>query len=93
MEDLGLTGFQAFSWDNRGHGRSPGERGHADSYYHLVRDLDAFVRFVCERFDIPMENIAVVANSVGAVTASTWVHDFAPRIRALVLAAPALRIQ
>jgi alpha-beta hydrolase superfamily lysophospholipase/SAM-dependent methyltransferase len=93
VEDLGLTDFRAFSWDNRGHGRSPGERGHAESYYHLVRDLDAFVRFVCAHYGIPMENIAVVANSVGAVTASTWVHDFAPRIRALVLAAPAFRIR
>jgi alpha-beta hydrolase superfamily lysophospholipase/SAM-dependent methyltransferase len=93
VEELGLTDFRAFSWDNRGHGRSPGERGHAESYYHLVRDLDAFVRFVCAHYGIPMENIAVVANSVGAVTASTWVHDFAPRIRALVLAAPAFRIR
>ena len=93
VEDLGMTDFRAFSWDNRGHGRSPGERGHADSYYHLVRDLDAFARHVCDHYGIPMENIAVVANSVGAVTAATWVHDFAPRIRALVLAAPAFRIR
>ncbi len=93
IEDLGLTDFRAFSWDNRGHGHSPGERGHADSYYHMVRDLDAFVRFISDKYRIPISNIAVVANSVGAVTASTWVHDFAPRIRALVLAAPAFRIR
>lgn len=93
VEDLGLTDFWAFSWDNRGHGHSPGRRGHADSYSHLVKDLDTFVRFVSERYEIPMENIAVVANSVGAVTAATWVHDYAPRIRAMVLAAPAFRIR
>ncbi len=93
IEDLGLTDFRAFSWDNRGHGHSPGERGHADSYYHMVRDLDAFVHFISDKYRIPISNIAVVANSVGAVTASTWVHDFAPRIRALVLAAPAFRIR
>lgn len=93
VEGLGLTDFWAFSWDNRGHGHSPGERGHAGDYYHLVKDLNAFVNFVCERYRIPMENIAVVANSVGAVTASAWAHDFAPRIRALVLAAPAFRIR
>jgi alpha-beta hydrolase superfamily lysophospholipase len=93
VEDLGMSDFRVFSWDNRGHGRSPGERGHADSYYHLVRDLDAFARYVSDHYGIPMENIAVVANSVGAVTAATWVHDYAPRIRALVLAAPAFRIR
>jgi alpha-beta hydrolase superfamily lysophospholipase len=93
VKDLGLTDFWAFSWDNRGHGRSPGERGHADSFYHLVRDLDVFVHYISDHYRIPVSNIAVVANSVGAVTASTWVHDFAPRIRALVLAAPAFRIR
>jgi ubiquinone/menaquinone biosynthesis C-methylase UbiE len=37
--------------------------------------------------------MVLVANSVGAVTAAAWVHDFAPRIRAMVLAAPAFRIR
>ena len=41
IQDLGLTDCWAFSWDNRGHGRSPGERGYAPSYQHLVKDLDA----------------------------------------------------
>jgi len=27
VEDLELTDFWAFSWDNRGHGKSPGTRG------------------------------------------------------------------
>jgi len=93
VRDLGLEDFWAFSWDGRGHGRSPGERGHAESYYHLVRDLDAFVRYVSGKYGVPVENMAVVANSVGGVTASAWVHDYAPRIRAMVLAAPAFRIK
>src|SRR5437870_8894039 len=33
-----------FAWDARGHGRSPGERGYAESFATLVRDLDAFVK-------------------------------------------------
>jgi len=93
VEDLELTDFWAFSWDNRGHGKSPGTRGHANSYYDLVKDLNSFAHYISENHAIKMENIVVVANSVGAVTASTWVHDFAPRIRAMVLAAPAFRIK
>ena len=93
IEDLALSDFWAFSWDCRGHGHSPGERGYAKSYYHFVKDLDAFIQYVTEKYSIPVENIAIVANSVGAVTASTWVHDYAPRIRAMVLAAPAFRIR
>lgn len=93
LDTLDMPDFWAFSWDNRGHGKSPGDRGHAPSYSTLVRDLDAFVRHVCQKHGIPMENVAIVANSVGAVTAAAWVHDYAPRIRCMVLAAPALRIK
>ncbi|MGZ3742828.1 MAG: class I SAM-dependent methyltransferase family protein, partial [Pseudobdellovibrionaceae bacterium] len=39
------------------------------------------------------ENISLVANSVGAVVATAWVHDYAPRIRSMVLAAPAFRVK
>ncbi|MEX0332712.1 MAG: bifunctional alpha/beta hydrolase/class I SAM-dependent methyltransferase [Puniceicoccaceae bacterium] len=93
VKELDLPEFKAFCFDVRGHGHSPGERGYAESYYAMVKDLDAFARHVSEKHGIPMENFAILANSVGAVTASTWVHDFAPRIRAMVLAAPALRIR
>ena len=93
VEDFGMTDFGAFSWDMRGHGHSPGPRGHTDNFYDHVRDLDAFVTYVSAEYNIPVENIVLVANSVGAVTASAWVHDFAPRIRAMVLAAPAFRIR
>ena len=77
----------------RGHGHSPGPRGYTKDYYDHVRDLDAFVKFVSREYGIPIENMVLVANSVGAVTAAAWVHDFAPRIRAMVLAAPAFRIR
>jgi alpha-beta hydrolase superfamily lysophospholipase/SAM-dependent methyltransferase len=93
VKDFGLDDFQAFSWDIRGHGQSPGERGHTENFYDHVQDLDAFVKYISLNYGIPVENMAVVANSVGAVTASAWVHDYAPRIRALVLAAPAFKIR
>lgn len=93
VQDLNLTDFWAFSWDCRGHGNSPGDRGYAESYYDIVKDLDSFVKYLSENYNIPIENIIIVANSIGAVTASAWVHDYAPRIRAMVLAAPAFRIK
>ncbi|HNK54904.1 MAG TPA: class I SAM-dependent methyltransferase family protein, partial [Leptospiraceae bacterium] len=54
---------------------------------------DSFARFVCSEEKLEMSNIVVVANSVGAVICSTWVHDYAPGIRAMILAAPAFRIK
>jgi len=93
VEELDQQDVWVFSWDCRGHGLSPGERGYASSYYDLVKDLDAFVKFISAQHGIPAENMVILANSVGAVTASTWVHDYAPRIRGMVLVAPAFRIR
>ena len=93
VEEFGMTDYGAFAWDMRGHGHSPGTRGHTDNFYDHVRDLEAFVRYISAKYNIPVENMVLVANSVGAVTAAAWVHDFAPRIRAMVLAAPAFRIR
>ncbi len=92
-EELGLDDFAFYAWDARGHGRSPGERGHSPSFAHSVRDLDCFVRHISETDGFAMEDIAVVAQSVGAVLAATWVHDYAPHIRALVLASPAFDVK
>ena len=82
IERVNLPDCWCFAWDARGHGRSPGERGYAESFGRLVADADEFVRHVATEFDIRPEQMAVVAQSVGAVVAATWVHDFAPSIRA-----------
>lgn len=92
-DELALPGFDLFAWDARGHGRSPGPRGHAPSFAALVRDLDAFVAHIGATHGFAVEDTAVVAQSVGAVVAATWVHDYAPKIRALVLASPAFRVR
>jgi len=93
VEALGLDDFHVFAWDARGHGRSPGERGYAESFSTMVADLDAFVRFLSLSYDVPIENMVVLGHSVAAVMVSAWVHDYAPPIRAMVLATPALRIK
>jgi alpha-beta hydrolase superfamily lysophospholipase len=82
-----------FACDARGHGRSPGERGYAPSFATFVRDADAFVRFISQKHDIALKDIAVIGHSVGACIAAAWVHDYASPIRAMVLATPALRIK
>ncbi len=82
----------AFAWDARGHGHSPGERGDAPNFQTMVSDLEAFVRHIQRVHHIRPENIVIVANSVGAVIAATWLHDYAPRVRGVVMAAAAFEI-
>lgn len=93
VDELNMPDFAFFAWDARGLGRSPGERGYAENFGTLVKDVDAFIRFVSSDYHIKTENIAVIAQSVGAVVVSTWVHDYAPKIRCMVLASPAFKVK
>ena len=93
VDALGLEDTVVFAWDARGHGRSPGERGSAENITVMIKDAEAFARHLVAASGIPLENMVVMAHSVGAVIASAWVHDFAPPVRGLILAAPAFRVK
>ena len=93
VDELGLDDCDFFAWDARGNGRSPGERGDAPGFEALVRDLDRFVAHIGDAHGIAVEDTALIAQSVGAVVAATWAHDYAPRLRALVLASPAFKVK
>ena len=93
VEMLGLEDVAIFAWDARGHGRSPGPPGSAENLTAIVKDVDAFVRHVSGQYAVPVENMIVMAHSVGAVSVAAWVHDYAPMIRAMILATPAFRVR
>ncbi|MDR1076588.1 MAG: bifunctional alpha/beta hydrolase/class I SAM-dependent methyltransferase [Xanthomonadaceae bacterium] len=93
VDELELPDCEFFAWDARGNGRSPGERGDAPGFDALVRDLDCFIAHIRDHHGIAIEDIAVVAQSVGAVIAAAWVHDYAPSLRALALASPAFKVK
>ncbi len=90
---LGLEDVAVFAWDQRGHGRSPGARGSAPDVATVVHDVEEWVRHLVEIHGIEVRDTVVLAHSLGAVLATAWVHDYAPPIRGLVLAAPAFRVR
>lgn len=93
VEELNLPEFQFFAWDARGNGQSPGERGDAPSFAWIVRDAEYFFQHIKTEYQLASEDIAVIGQSVGAVVASTWVHDYVPNIRAMVLGSPAFSVK
>lgn len=93
VDELDLPGYDFFAWDARGHGLSPGPRGDSPSFATSVRDVQTFCEHLTAAYQIDEENLAVIAQSVGAVIVATWAHDYAPRIRALVLASPAFKVK
>ena len=92
VPSLAMPDTAIYAWEARGHGQSPGRRGHAAGFMEYVRDLDTFFHHLQKTHGLVPERTVVVAHSVGAVVAATWVHDFAPRIAGLVLATPALEV-
>jgi alpha-beta hydrolase superfamily lysophospholipase len=92
-DELDLPDFALFAWDARGHGRSPGERGFSPSIGTSVRDVQTFVDHIATTHGIAVEDMAVIAQSVGAVLVATWAHDYAPKIRCMVLCSPAFKVK
>ncbi|QNH06704.1 bifunctional alpha/beta hydrolase/class I SAM-dependent methyltransferase [Pseudomonas sp. B11D7D] len=93
VDELDLPHCDFFAWDARGHGLSPGARGDSPSFATSVRDVQTFIEHIGSQHAIAEENLAVVAQSVGAVIISTWAHDYAPKVRCLVLASPAFKVK
>jgi alpha-beta hydrolase superfamily lysophospholipase len=92
-DELDLPDFDCFAWDARGHGRSPGPRGYSPSLATSIRDVQTFIDHIAAAHGFAHENIGVVAQSVGAVLAAAWAHDYAPRIRSMTLASPAFKVK
>lgn len=93
VEELGLEDYHFFAWDARGHGKSPGERGYAPNVACVVQDIDCFIKHINTEYKIPTKNMITLGQSVGAVTLSTWLHDYAPKVKAAILASPAFKVK
>jgi alpha-beta hydrolase superfamily lysophospholipase len=93
VDSLDLDDVAIFAWDARGHGRSHGERGAANNFSDVIKDVDAFARHISERHGIAIENMIVLAHSLAAIGVTAWVHDYAPPIRAMILATAAFQVK
>ncbi|GJH41275.1 methyltransferase [Capnocytophaga sp. HP1101] len=85
-----FASYNIFAFDMRGHGHT--KAAVSPAFMDSVRDLDAFAKFLHQEYDVREEDIFMVANSIGGVIVSAWVHDFAPRIAGMALLAPAFEI-
>src|SRR5215211_531913 len=93
VDSLDLDDAAIFAWDARGHGHSTGDRGAAESLHDVIKDVDAFARHISEEFGVPIGNMIVLAHSLAAVTVTAWIHDYAPPIRAMILATAAFHVK
>ena len=83
MNDLSAAGWNAFSFDFRGHGNSEGLKGYISRFRHLIYDLEAVVKHVKEQED--PARFALYAHSVGAAVAFLYAADHQDDFDAAVL--------
>ncbi len=82
-------GFALYAMDNRGHGRSSGQRGHVDRFKEYTEDLAAFldkVRSTCK--DGP---VVLIGHSLGGLISISYCLDYPGGVQGLVLSSPGLR--
>ena len=90
-QDEKFLKYNIFAYDLRGHGYT--ETKTSPNAMDYVRDLASFVKHIKDKYQIKEEDIFIVANSIGGVILSAYVHDFAPNIAGMALLAPAFEIK
>lgn len=81
-------GLAVYGFDLRGHGRSPGPRGHINSWKEYREDVHRFLEFVRSRY--PDTALFVYAHSMGGLIGLDAVLHQPVGIRGLIASAPAL---
>lgn len=89
VNELVAHGYAVYAFDNRGHGRSPGQRGFVRRFAQFRGDLESFV----QQMDKPEQLIRplfLMGHSLGGLIAADSVLDGLAGFRGVVLSAPAL---
>lgn len=90
-EALNARKLSVFALDNRGHGRTGGQRCHVDAYDDYVRDLERFFSTVVEP-ELKGIPVALFGHSNGGLIAARFVLANPSRVRALALSGPLLKL-
>lgn len=89
-EYLTRRGFAVLTYDQRGHGRSPGPRGHTPSYDALLADIDVLLMQASERW--PDRPLFLYGHSMGGGLVLNYVLRRQPTLAGVVATSPWLRL-
>jgi alpha-beta hydrolase superfamily lysophospholipase len=81
-------GYGIYAFDLRGHGRSPGQRGHIQHWSELREDVRAFLEFI--QAQESSERCFLWGHSFGGTIALDYALHYPEPLQGLILSAPAL---
>jgi alpha-beta hydrolase superfamily lysophospholipase len=82
--------YALFAMDQRGHGRSEGKRGHAQSYQVWLDDIKAFLAVVRDRY--PQKDIILYGHSLGGNQVLNYILREEADIAGAIVTSPLLRL-
>lgn len=91
MDALEKAQINVVACDLRGHGKSPGKRGHIDSFSQYIDDVKATVDFAKQKYKV--KKVALMAHSMGALVATHYAEQYQQNLCALVLSSPLFGIR
>lgn len=87
---LNKYGFAMQAFDHRGHGKSPGARGHFPTYETVMKDIARHLEETRKRF--PGKAIILYGHSMGGNLVLNFVLRMQPEITGVMVTSPLLRL-
>lgn len=84
-------GFAAFSYDQRGHGRSQGRRAYVNRFEELLEDLKQLVNIA--KTQTLAEGVYLIGQSLGGLVSLVYAIKYGSEIKGVVASSPALRLK
>ena len=81
-------GYAVYGFDQRGHGRSPGQRGHVDAFADLREDVQAFLAMVSSAE--PGRPLFLMGHSLGGLIVLNYVLYHPEGLQGVIASGPAL---
>lgn len=81
-------GFAVYSFDNRGHGKSFGKRGHIDQWEDFRSDVFAFLQLVAEKQ--PNIPLFLMGHSLGGLIVLEYILHLSDGVSGVIVSGPAL---
>lgn len=88
---LAHAGYAFIAFDQRGHGKSDGKRGHTPSYEHLMDDITAFLLEAEKRF--PGKPIFLYGHSMGGNLVLNYALRYKPVLQGVIVTGPWLKLK